>query len=102
MHLNPVMVRIGGAWHREVDHATCLAANAPECRGCVVACHRPLAAGQHRGHPLTLVRESSPPYGVDAAVDGMQPSGCNPVLNGLNRVSEREELREGNHAVLER
>jgi hypothetical protein len=59
-----------------------------------------LAAGEHRRHPFLACRQRSMAEGVDLAMDPIQTSAGEPVLNRSGPEARGEQLAPGDHAVL--
>ena len=100
MDLNSRMTRIRTARHRDVDFAPSFLADRPESRSAVVAQGRPVATSKDRAHPLAHARELAPADGINAAMNRVQSADRHPVLDGLEGVTNVEELEEGNDAML--
>lgn len=56
--------------------------------------------GENGRHPTAPLIKSGPPHRIDAAVDPVQPSPCQAVLNGLGANAELEQLPPRDHSML--
>ena len=72
----------------------------PELRGTPVAEKRSIAACENGGHQTAAHREHRVPDGVDAAVNGVQAGGREPVFDEAPIDTLRQQLVPRNHAVL--
>jgi hypothetical protein len=57
-------------------------------------------AGKNGRHPLALPAERGPPHCIDAAVDPVQSSSRQAVLDGLGTQSKLEQLPPCDHSML--
>jgi hypothetical protein len=64
--------------------------------------HRPLAAGEYRGHPAPLDAEARVPDCVDAAMEAVKLSAAHPHGDGVLPQTCADELGVGGDAVLPR
>ena len=49
---------------------------------------------------MSLSVESGPPHRIDAAVDPVQSSPCQAMLNGLGTQAKLEQLQPSDHSML--
>lgn len=58
------------------------------------------SAGKNGRDPMSLLIESGPPHCIYAAVDPVQSSPLQAVLDGLGAQAELEQLRPRDHSML--
>jgi len=69
-------------------------------RGGRVRQRRPLAAGEHGGHPMPLRGQNGMADGVDAAVQAMEAPGAHPLADPGVADAKVPQLLPGDDAVL--
>jgi len=58
------------------------------------------SAGEDGGHPATVVGDMWPAHHIDPAMEGVQPSRPDPVVDRLRCVPDLAQLIAGDHPVL--
>jgi hypothetical protein len=86
--------------NRHMDRAGADRPQIPRRCGAGVAQHGAGAAGKHGRHPASLRGQHRVPDRVDAAVDQMQPTAANAMIDPGDAQPERPQLRSRDHAVL--
>src|SRR5581483_8332422 len=102
MHRDAVVARVRAAVDRNMDCPAALVYEPPKSGCTVVAQCGALATGQDRGHPLPVAGQLASPDRIDAAMNRVQAAFRDPVLHGFEGEADREQLKQGDYAVLGR
>jgi hypothetical protein len=89
-----------GGTEGDVDLVRVSVADAPQCRGALVAEDGIRPARQDRGRPPSVHGNLRTADDVDAPVDRMEFPRLDPVANGPGTEPELKQLPPGNHAML--
>jgi len=84
----------------ELDQPALLRADPPERRGAGMAEHGAGAASDDRGNPATVISDVRATHRIDPAMQRVQPSRPDPVVNRLGRVPDLAQLIAGHDPVL--
>ena len=86
--------------HAHVCRSTVASEQVPEFGRAAMTEDRADATGDNRRHPNALVAQTRVPDGVDAAMDPVQPSRCNPTCDCAAVEPARSELVDRSDPVL--
>lgn len=100
MDAEPGLVMAAASDCGDVDEARGEGEQVPQRTAIAMAQQGARPAREDCGHPAALGGQSRVAYGVDAAVEGLEPFGCEAAADVVSRESQAGELLVRNHSML--